>query len=86
MASTWPTKFKIKIHCKYMNIEDLQLQKLRLEMAANAISQIEIAQKLCKLHGNDLDSLLIYEQAMHQYRGIIESITVNHQQLEPCKS
>lgn len=65
-----------------MDSQELQLQKLRLEMAANAISQIEIAQRLLKDNPYDPECIAIHSQAWEQYDGLMKSITVNHQQLQ----
>jgi len=62
-----------------MNIEDLQLQKLRLEMAANAISQIEIAQRLVKDNPYDPECIAIHSQAVEQYEGLMNKIIITHQ-------
>ena len=63
-----------------MNIQELQLQKLRLEMAANAIQQIEIAQTLLKQNPNDPECISIHSQAVDQYEGLMNKITSTHQQ------
>lgn len=63
-----------------MNLQELQLQKLRLEMAANAIAQIEIAQTLLKQNPNDPECIAIHSQAVEQYEGLMHKITSTHQQ------
>jgi len=63
-----------------MNIEDLQLQKLRLEMAANAISQIEIAKILVSKNPTDKEWAKIQSNAVDQYEGLMKSIYEHHQQ------
>ena len=62
-----------------MNTEDLKLQKLRLEMAANAISQIEIAQVLIKDNPYDPECISIHSQAVDQYEGLMNKIIITHQ-------
>lgn len=61
-----------------MNTEDLKLQKLRLEMAANALCQIEIAQVLVKQNQYDPECIAIHSQAVEQYEGIMKSIIDKH--------
>lgn len=63
-----------------MNTEDLKLQKLRLEMAANAITKIEIAQTLLKQNPNDPECITIHSQAVEQYEWLMHKITSTHQQ------
>lgn len=62
-----------------MNTEDLKLQKLRLEMAANAIAQIEIAQTLVKANQYDPECIAIHSQAVEQYEGLMKKIIITHQ-------
>lgn len=63
-----------------MNLQELQLQKLRLEMAANAITKIEIAQTLLKQNPNDPECITIHSQAVEQYEWLINKVTSTHQQ------
>ncbi|WP_438980304.1 hypothetical protein [Polynucleobacter sp.] len=62
-----------------MNIQELQLQKLRLEMAANAINLIVIAQRLVKDNPYDPECIALHSQAVEQYEGLMGKIVITHQ-------